>query len=189
MTGTESQVFTALRNFLLLMFPDLTDVVQGLDNWVPAPLEHKTVISEPEVEGDPPVVTYYADSACMTAINAPRLGMGVVTYSPDSEAPETGTADHAQPSSLIIQVDFFGDGSRDKAQALQAVWAKSWCCRQFPIGIKPLACKSPVPLDFHSEGKEVIRRCEIDLEIQYIPTVSVPQDFAVELALPTSKPE
>lgn len=168
MTGTESQVFTALRNFLLLMFPDLTDVVQGLDNWVPAPLEN---------------------SACMTAINAPRLGMGVVTYSPDSEAPETGTADHAQPSNLIIQVDFFGDGSRDKAQALQAVWAKPWCCNQFPDGIKPLACKSPVPLDFNSEGKEVIRRCEIDLEIQYIPTVSVPQDFAVELALPTSKPE
>jgi hypothetical protein len=167
-TGTEEQVFTAIRSFLLTMFPDLTEVVQGLDNWVPMPAE---------------------ESACMTTINTQRLGMGSINYLRDGDAPETGTTDHAQPSNLIVQVDFFGDGSRDKAVAVQAVWAKPWCFDQFPDGIKPISCKPPVPLSFNSEGKVVVRRCEIDLEIQYIPKVSVPQEFAVELSQPTSNPE
>jgi hypothetical protein len=153
---TEEQVFTALRSYLLVLFPSV-EIVQGLDNRVPMPA---------------------CDFITMTAVTAnglsrPRLGFI------DTELLHQMTA--MSPTKKTIQVDFYGETGNDRVVTLKALFNNEWSYNQFSANIKPLSTGEARRIDFSGEDQQNIIRWSIDLDLQYNPIVTVPMQFADEL--------
>lgn len=153
---TEEQVFTALRSYLLVLFPTV-EVVQGLDNRVPMPA------------GD------FITMTAMTADGLSRPTLGFV----DTETLHQMSA--LSPTKKMVQVDFFGETGNDRAVTLKSLFNNEWSCNQFSANIKPLSTSEARRIDFSGEDQQNIIRWSIDLDLQYNPTVTVPMQFADEL--------
>lgn len=158
---TDTQVFTALRSFLLGIFPSGVEIVQGLDNQVSMPA--------------PPCII-------MTPLFKQRLAANTATYTDSgAEHPLDGTKNSLMPTQYTIQVDFYGELSGDQAETVATVFRDDYAVAAFPEAIKPLYCSDPKRLDFTNDQAQYEKRWEIDVEIQYNPTTKTPMQFADDL--------
>jgi hypothetical protein len=162
---TESQTLRALGTFLVAVLPTGTPVVVGQDNRVPAPQA--------------------ANYAVMTPIGRARLSTNLTTYTDDYPG-TTQTRQDEQDTQVTIQVDTFGPLSADNAHIVQTLLRSDWACDQFEargFGVTPLYTSEPRQMKFTNESHQVEQRWTLDVQLQVNPIITVPQQFAGEIAV------
>lgn len=155
---TESDVYTALRTFLVGILADGVEVVQAQQNGVP----------EPAV----------ADYVLMNAIAAPRLGTNVDSYTDPGTNP--GTRNSMQSIGYRVQLDVHGPNSADNAAMISTLFRDEYACIQFASvnpNIQPLFCEEPKQIPFINGENQYEQRWIIDAAIEYNPVTQTPQDF------------
>lgn len=162
---TESNTLQALGNFLVSVLPTGTAVVVGQDNLVASPQA--------------------ANYAVMTPILRTRLATNWTDYSDGYPSnPQTRADTHA--TQVTVQVDTFGPASADNAHLIQTLLRSDWGADQFVtsgFGVSPLYTSDPRQLKFTDESSQVQQRWSTDCVLQVNPTVTVPQQFADQLAV------
>jgi len=162
---TESSVLQALGTFLVAILPTGTDVVTAQDNRVPAPQA--------------------ANYAVMTPILRTRLATNETTYT-DNFPGTTQTRQDTQATQLTVQVDTFGPASGDNAQLLATLLRSDWACDQFAgygFDVSPLYTSEPRQMKFLNESVQIEQRWTTDVVLQADIAVTVPQQFADQLAI------
>lgn len=162
---TESQTLQALGQFLIAVLPAGTQVVAGQDNRVASP---------------------QADNyAVMTPILRVRLATNRSDYT-DGFPSNPQTRADTQATQVTIQVDTFGPLSADNAHVIQTLLRSDWGVDQFStygFAVTPLYTSDPRQMKFTDESAQVQQRWSIDCVLQADPVVTVPQDFADQLAV------
>src|SRR5262245_9096734 len=96
----QSDIQTALREFLVAILPDGVEVIEGEDNNVGEPAS--------------------ADFVSMTVMRRPRLGTNV-----DTLDPESGTSTTKQPTEVAVQLDIHSadlSTASDNAQLISTMF-------------------------------------------------------------------
>ncbi|CAG4887976.1 phage neck terminator protein [Paraburkholderia saeva] len=156
---TESNVFNALRTFMLGILPAGVEIVQGQDNSVPEP------------QGP--------DFVEMTMISMPRLSTNEITYTDAGTNP--GTRNAMQSIKARIQIDVHGPNSADNSAIISTLFRDEYACDAFAAvnpDIQPLYCEDPKQMPFINGENQYEQRWIIDAAIQYNAVTAVPQDFA-----------
>jgi hypothetical protein len=86
---------------------------------------------------------------------------------------------------LDIQVDFYGDSAGDYCRSVETAFRTMWGFDTFPAGIKPLYTSDGIQSPLISGEQQYTPRWTLTVSMQYNPIVSVPQQFADELAATT----
>lgn len=164
---TKSQVFTALRSFLLLVVPS-AEVIQGQDNRVPMPKDN---------------------FIAMVPHSQERLATNITEYVMNVEQPDDKNL--LQKIKYGIQVDCYSPLSSDWATAISTAFRDSFAVEQFEEfqpGVTPLYCDDPKQVPFINAEMQYEKRWMVMVYVQYDPTVTVPAQLATELSVPTMYP-
>lgn len=156
---SESDVFTALRSWLLLVVPT-AEVVQGLDNLVPMPLDACIV---------------------MTMISHTRIGTNTDALREIVDGVEQDITSSWQ---YAIQVDCFGNNSGNQCLAIATLWRDDFAVSQFPSNISPLYADDPRQIAFVDDQMQYDRRWMTMLHVQVDPVITTPAQSAPELVTP-----
>ncbi|AOK04078.1 hypothetical protein WK25_06100 [Burkholderia latens] len=159
---TESQVFTALRTFLLGILPAGVEVVKAQDNGVGEPVGPDFVV--------------------VNSIASPRLATNVDSYTDTGTNP--GTRNSMQAIEARLQLDVHGPNSGDNAAIISTLFRDEYACIQFATvnpDIQPLYCEIPRQMPFINAQNNCEQRWIIELAIEYNPITQTPQDFADEV--------
>ncbi|ACR29219.1 phage neck terminator protein [Burkholderia glumae] len=163
---TESDVYAALRIFLLGVLPTGVEVVKAQDNGVGEPVG--------------------ADFVTINSIAAPRLATNVVTYDDPVGAGGSGpgTRSAMQAIQMRLQLDVHGPNSADNAAIISTLFRDEYAC--VAIGtvnsnIQPLYCENPRQMPFINGENQYEQRWIIELALQYNPITQSPQDFFDEI--------
>lgn len=154
----DSAVFMALRTFLSELFPDV-EVIQTQQNRAP-----------------PPRGAFVA----MSNVGKRRLSTNLRTYTDTDEAKTQNTV---MPTEYTVQVDFYGDGSGERAQTFCTLFFDYYGCDAFPQNVRPLYVTDPQQIPLISGEKQLVERWKTEAKIQINPVVSVPMDFFSEPSL------
>ena len=149
---SDSDVFTALRTFLLLLFPEI-EIVQSQNNNVA-----------------PPKGAFIT----MNNVGKRRLATNSRSY---TDTKKQKTQDVAMPTEYTIQVDFYGERAGDRAQTLSALFFDYVAYDIFPESIKPLYATDPFQIPLITGEKNYLERWSMDVKIQYNPVISTPMKF------------
>lgn len=157
---TDSEVMTALRDFLMLLFEDVP-VILAQTNRVP-----------------PPKGAFIA----MTKTAKRRLATNFRTY---TDPGTTGTQNTQMATEYTVQLDFYGEGSGERVQTFCTLFFDYYGCDNFAENVKPLYVDEPQQIPLISGEKEYIERWTVSPRLQYNPVVQVPMDFfdSPEIAL------
>jgi hypothetical protein len=159
---TASQIFTAMGNFLKLLFPDV-EVIQGQDNLVPMPK---------------------SQFISMTQGKMIRLATNQNTYTDLGVPGEAqGFKNIATPTEICIDINIYGKQSLDFVCALENVFRDNYAYNNFPDNIKPLYITDPIQLPLIDGEQQYNDRWKTTAHLMYTPTVRVSQQFAEELAI------
>ena len=150
---TEVDVLTALRNYLIVLFPAV-EVVQTQDNGVPMPK---------------------GGFIAMNNVNKVRLSQNVDSYL-DPLTP-IGEKRILTPTNFTIQLDFYGDASCDWATEVMATFFDGYGFEAFPENIKPLYTNDPIQVPLINGEQQWEQRWKLDVSLQYNPVVSTPMQF------------
>ncbi len=152
---TESQVFTALRSFLLGLglaysAPQATaaEVVKGQANRVAEP------------QG--------ADFVVMTPIRRERLSTNVDTYTDPYPLPG-GVGAALQPTRVVVQLDVHGPNSGDNAQVIATMLRDPYAFDAFAASgfdVVPLYADDPRQIPFIDAEKQYEDRWIVDAHLQ-----------------------
>lgn len=159
---TESNVFAALRTFLLGILPTGIEVVNGQDNGVGEPIG--------------------PDFVEMTMIALRRLDTNVDTYTDPGTNP--GTRNSKVSWEARVQLDVHGPNSADNSAIIATLFRDEYGCTVFAsvnTEIQPLYCEEPKQMPFINGENQYEQRWIIDAAIQYNPITQTPQDFAGEV--------
>lgn len=155
----ESQVFTAMRTFLLGVAPAGTEVIKGQQNRVPEPQS--------------------ADFIVMTPLFKARLSTNVTTYTDPKTNP--GTRNSRAALAFHIQLDVHGPQSGDTSAIIATLFRDEYAVEQFQasgIDISPLYCDDPKQMPFVNGENQYEDRWIITTVTQYNPVTETPIDFA-----------
>jgi len=161
---TESQVFTALRSFLLGILPAGVEVVKAQGNGVGEPVG--------------------GDFVVMNSIATPRLATNVDGYTDPGAGGAPGTRNSMQAIEARLQLDVHGPNSGDNAAIISTLFRSEYACIQFATvnpDIQPLYCENPRQMPFINAQNNYEQRWIIELAIEYNPITQTPQDFADEV--------
>ncbi|ALJ98691.1 MULTISPECIES: phage neck terminator protein [pseudomallei group] len=159
---TESQVFTALRSFLLGILPAGVEVVKAQGNGVGEPVG--------------------GDFVVMNSIASPRIATNVEGYTDPGTNP--GTRNSMQAIEARLQLDVHGPNSGDNAAIISTLFRDEYACIQFATvnpDIQPLYSEIPRQMPFINGENQFEQRWIIELALQYNPITQTPQDFADEV--------
>ncbi len=157
---TDTDVFSALRTFLLASLPSGTEVIQAQNNGVPMPL---------------------GGFVAMNNAGTKRLATNVDTYVDPGTNP--GTKDVLMKAEYHIDLDFYGPNSAAWANTIQALFRDEYATSSFPSNIQPLYADDPVQVPFIDGEQQYEQRWRMTTVLQYDPVVSVSQDFAGTLTV------
>lgn len=153
---TVDGVIDALADFLQ-PFCDGAEIVRAQVNRVPMP-------------GTPCVV--------LTELLQKDIETPILSYLPDDNQ-----ADVLGPAQIDVQVDFYGPNAGDQCKAVKGVFRSIYSASAFPDGIKPLFCSDGIQSPLITGEQQWESRWMLTASLQYNPVVSVPQQFADELAV------
>lgn len=164
---TVDQVITALATFLAPFMPG-AQIVRGQVNRVALPSNPCAVLTEilqvdlsvPHTEYQPPV-------------------------DPDVD---DGTATVYGPSRIDVQIDFYGAQAGEFCKTVKTAFRSHWGFTHFPAGIKPLYTSDGMQNPLLTGEQQYESRWTLTASMQYNPTVTVPQDFADDLGVPSITP-
>jgi hypothetical protein len=152
---TLKQVYTALLSFIATIVPTGTEIVQALNNRVPAP-------------AGPYVL--------MQAMFQLRLATDVVTYSDPHPSP--GSAIHEQSTRLDIQLDFFGPSAADWAAMFSTLFRSDAGCVALAPHCQPLYADSARQIPYTTGEDQFFERWSVTGSLQWNPATSITQEFA-----------
>jgi len=160
---TKEDVLEQIRLFLEAVLPDNTPAIQGQDNRVPEPLQGDYVI--------------------MTPVRQERLSTNVERYDP---TPGAATMDLEKSSKWGVQLDVHGDASAANSERISTLWRSGWACSFFAGSIlSPLFADEPLQSAFHNGEAQYESRWIVTIYLQAKPVLTLPQDYATELAIQT----
>jgi len=162
---TDSDVFTTLRTFLLIVTNNALAVIQGFDNRVPMPKN---------------------DFILLQGVTRERLATNIDSYTLDLGGNDTKSM--KQEINYGIQVDIYSDTAADYATVISTAFRDMYAYDAFPANIKPLYCDDPKQLQFTNGEMQYEKRYMIMMYLQYDPTVTTPAQLATELSVPTMYP-
>lgn len=151
---TETQVFTALRAFVLTIVS--CEVVRLPANRVPMPAGAFVGLS--------PVS------------NIP-LSTNVASYTDTAKNVE-------RASQITLQVDCYGPGSGDRATAISTLLRDAYACEQFAASgfdIQPLYAGDAKQLPLVDGEQQYEERWSFEAVMQFNPVITLPQDSATSL--------
>ena len=159
---TVDQVIDALAAFLAPFMPG-AQIVRGQVNRVALPSNPCAVLTEilqvdlsvPHTEYQPPV-------------------------DPDVD---DGTATVYGPSRIDVQIDFYGAQAGEFCKTVKTAFRSHWGFAHFPAGIKPLYTSDGMQTPLLTGEQQYESRWTLTASMQYNPTVTVPQEFADDLAV------
>lgn len=114
----------------------------------------------------------------VTEINRRNLDTPVFLNSADPDIEQASITNSKQ---LDVQVDFYGSNAGDWAAAVENVWRSSYAPDQFPVGIAPLYCSDTHQAPLITGEEQYLFRWIITLQLEYNPTVFIPQQSALHL--------
>jgi len=161
---TVDAVIDALKAYLLPFIPDgANKIVRGQGNRVPLPADPCVVLTE----------------LLQVDLSVPRMD-----YQPPTDPiPAIGTATIHGPARIDVQVDFYGESAGDYCKAVKNTFKSMWGAAQFPKNIQPLYTSDGVQSPLITGEEQWASRWTLTVSMQYNPVVTVPQDFASELAV------
>ena len=98
--------------------------------------------------------------------------------------PTDNTATIYGPSSIDVQIDFYGAQASEFCKTVKTAFRSDWGFTHFPANIKPLYTSDGVQSPLVTGEQQYESRWTLTASMQYNPTVTVPQEFADE-AYPT----
>lgn len=159
MTFTDDDLFAALGNFLTLVLPTGTDVLQGQANRVAEPTGQNFVVMWPTGR------TRLSTNTKATA--GPPPGP-----SPD------GTVTFTQATEFQVQIDAHGERGADNAQIITTLLRSPYAVDQMGPTVAPLFTSDPTQMPFLNGEQEYEDRWVILAHFQANPAVSTPAQFA-----------
>lgn len=165
---TESQIFAAIRSFLLTVLPPNIEVIRGQDNRVPQPPG--------------------TDFVVMSSLSRERLATNRLAYFDGtfSAPPAPGIRTDTQPLNFTAQIDVFGPSSADNTAIITTLFRSDYGCTAFAASgydVTPLYASDPRQTPFTDEEQQQEQRWSIDASVQANIGIVSPQDFAAALAL------
>lgn len=155
----------ALRNFLLAILPDGTDVVQGQDNRVPEPLADDFVV--------------------MTGTSLASLSTTVEHF---DMTPGASSMTAQGNNQMGVQLDVHGDASEGNAWRIVLAWRSAWAAAFFRGSIiAPLSVDDPRQTPFMNAEEQYETRWTVTVYVQAKPVLTLPQDYATVLAIETQR--
>jgi hypothetical protein len=158
---TESQLYTALRTFLL-----------GL---VSCPVQQSQQNREAMPQGD---------FILMTGLGAPGLSTDKTTFVPGTSNP--GNETHTRSTQWNVQLDFYGPDAADMAALIATSFKTDYAATALAaaaIEIQPLYANDPRQMTIVNAENQYEPRWIVELALQYNPVVTLPQDFAIGLTV------
>lgn len=157
---TDTDVFTAMRTFLVAVLPTGAEVVKAQDNGVPMPK-----------------VQFVA----MNNNGYMRLNTNIDTYvdtgaNPSQKKIETHTE-------YRIQLDFYGADSSSWAAMVYGAFRDSYASDLFPTTIQPLYTDNPIQMPLITGEEQYLQRWKMQASLQINPVVTVNQDLAKALSV------
>lgn len=156
---TLQAVYTKLRALVLAVVPANVEVVQGIDNRVPAPPR------------DPGYVV-------MTAVLEQRLRTNVGVYDDPNIIPNDGTLALEQGTRLTVQLDCYGAAAGDWAAQLSTVLRNEYAVDALAPDCAPLYADEPRLDPFVAGERQFEQRWIVGAVLQYNPRTVTPQQFA-----------
>lgn len=160
---TESEVFKALRAFILAAAPDITECVQGQQNAISGPLADHYVVMWPT--------------------SRTRLATNEREYDKD-----TATRGVSASTRVVIQIDVHGVRCADITQRIVTLFRDIYATEFFKnldLGVTPLYCDDGKQLPFSTGEKSWENRWVLYAELQITPIVSTSYQFADTLGSET----
>lgn len=158
---TSSQLYTALRTFLLGIVTTGWQVVQAQDNRVAMPT---------------------GSFVTMTAMAMSLLSTSKSTWIDPGTNP--GTENNLTSSGWRVQLDFYGDGAQDMALMVSRLVRTEYACTQFSasgVDMQPLYAEEPRNTTLINAEQQYEERWTFDFHAQFNPIVTTPLDFAAAL--------
>lgn len=150
---TDFEIFSAMRNYLNLLFPGI-EVIRTQVNNVPMPM---------------------GAFITMNAVARKRVATNHRVWN---------KADSTQESSMttdqVIQLDFYGSGSAQRAQTFSTLFYDYHGYDNFPEKIKPLYCTDASQFALISAEENYIERWQVDAHLGIYATVISPQEYMTE---------
>lgn len=138
-------------------------------------------------------VSVAADTSVVAQITgSPAGGVGTYTVTPSqtvaSRKMAAGTQTLLQNVELSVQLDVHGPRAMDNANVISTVFLDSEASRRFdemdpPVNMRPLYADEPRQLAFLNDSQQYENRYSIDAHFQVNQALTVPQQFADQLAV------
>jgi len=184
---TETNVFTALRAFMLAILPSGVSVIRGQVNRVAEPSGPDYVVLTP---GTRTRLATNVDALTVTRTGLVFVGTGgpitFVGSSPISFFSATGAKTSQASTQFAVQVDVHGPNASDNAQIITTLFRDEYACDALAASgfeIQPLYASDPQQLAFINGEAQYEDRWGVDLQLQVNPVVSTPQEFADRLQI------
>ncbi len=157
---TDYDVFKALRGFVMSLFPDV-DVVRTLVDDVPMPK---------------------GAFVAMNDVGRQRIATNITEY--HDPGGDEGEKRITMKTDYAIQLDFYGDGSAQRAQIFSTLFFDSYAYDFMPENIKPLHCTDPVKTALITGEEKFMERWRMTAHLQINPVVTVKEKFFDTVTIP-----
>lgn len=157
----DTDVFTALRAFLIAVLPTGTEVIQLQDNGVPMPA---------------------GGFVGMNNSSNKRLSTNVVSYEDDVPG---GVHNKliGTPTTYTMALDFYGPSSGPWAATVQALFRDESSSGLFPDGIQPLYADDPIQMPLINGEAQYEDRWRMDAVMEVNAVITIGQEFADALSV------
>jgi hypothetical protein len=140
--------------------------------------------------GSPVLGVGVAPNTVVTALGTGTGGTGTYTVNNTqtvaSEPIACGGTTKLQPMKVTVQLDVHGPSAGDNAAIISTLFRDEYGVDQFAssgFDVTPLYTSDPIQLPFVNDSQQVEQRWVIDASLQCNPVLTIPQEFAGELAL------
>lgn len=154
---SDSDVFKAMGNFLTLVMPEGTPIVQLQNNRVAMPSR---------------------GFVGMNNASQKRLSTNVTQYVPGEGEKKVQT-----PTQYTMQLDFFGEDAAAWANMVQALFRDQFATSAFPAEIQPLYADDPIQIPLIDGESQYTQRWQLNAVMQIKSVVTVLQQFADALQI------
>ncbi|KPA87290.1 hypothetical protein PF66_06200 [Pseudomonas asplenii] len=154
---SEDDLLTALRGFLLPIVGG--EVVQAQENGVPMPKGQFVTMTTLRIEGISTNKTIWADTGSSA----------------------TSQIKNTRSSQWTVQIDVYGQGAMDRANALAELVRTDYACTQFAeaaIDIQPLYATEPHQTTMINGEQQYEPRWTFDFVAQFNPVIATPMQYA-----------
>lgn len=167
LSPADTEIFTAVRGYLIGIVGDCVEVIQGQVNRVAEPACDDFVMFTPRM------IT--------------RLSTSSVSWNTLSPNPVTKLSRHS--SQVTVQLDIHGPASFNTAQTIAALSRDEYATEALEnTVIEPLFVTDPRQAPFMNGENQYENRWTMDLALQICATVSTSQDFMVTVDVDIQPP-